>query len=416
MSASTTFAPSPTGTPSSGLDGTGDSPTARRGRRLPPNLRQNGISVAFVAIVGIIAILTHGVSLGPENLTNLVLQYSYIFILAIGMLVVIVSGHIDLSVGSVLGLAGAVSAILVIREGQPWWVGALAGIAVGTLAGAWHGFWVAVVRIPAWVTTLAGMLLFRGLTLLVLGNTSLSPFGKPYTEIATGFQRGLIPGGSFDIFTCAVFAVAVVAYAVSQWRTRRSAVEYQQPVERLPLFVAKVLAVGVVAMWFGWQLAHARGLPNILIILAVVFLAYGAIMTSSVFGRNVYAIGGNVAAARLSGVKVRKVDFWIMTNMGMLSGLAGIAFSSRVNSAVPMAGNSFEMDAIAACFIGGAASTGGSGTVGGAMVGGLVMAVLSNGMQLLGVDQSMQQVVKGAVLMLAVAFDIYGRKRSATAG
>ncbi|WP_024285500.1 multiple monosaccharide ABC transporter permease [Cellulomonas sp. KRMCY2] len=383
---------------------------------LTGGLRQNGIYVAFVAIVALAAITTRGLLLSPDNLTNLVLQYSYIFILAIGMLIVIIAGHIDLSVGSIVALAGAVSATLVIKEGMPWWVGALAGVAVGFAAGAWHGFWVAVVRIPAWVTTLAGMLLFRGLTLLVLKNTSLSPFGAPYTGIAAGFQHGLLGGGDYDVFTLLVFALAVVGFAASQWRIRRGRLGYQQAVEAFPAFVLKILAVSAVVMWFAYQLSRSRGLPNILIILAVVVLAYSAIMRGSVFGRGVYAIGGNLHAAQLSGVKVQKLNFWIMTNMGILSGLAGVVFSSRTNGAQPGAGNAFEMDAIAACFIGGAAASGGAGTVSGVMVGGLIMAVLSNSMQLLGMDQSMQQVVKGAILLAAVAFDIYNRRRASTAG
>ena len=381
--------------------------------RLSRGLGENGIYIAFVAIVALVAVATDGLLLSPANLTNLVLQYSYIFILSIGMLIVIIAGHIDLSVGSVVALSGAVSGVLVIREGMPWWVGALAGVGVGVLAGAWHGLWVTVVKLPAWVVTLAGMLLWRGATFLVLDNISLSPFGEPFTLIASGFQHGLLGGGGTDVFTLLIFAFAVVAFAVSQWRTRRAQVAYQQAVEPMPVLVVKVLLVGAVVMWFAFQLAQSRGLPNILIILAVVVLAYAAVMRNSVFGRNVYAIGGNLHAASLSGVKVPKVNFWVMTNMGMLAGLAGVVFSSRGNSAQPMAGNAFELDAIAACFIGGAAAAGGAGTVGGVMVGGLIMAVLSNGMQLLGMDQSVQQIVKGAVLLAAVAFDIYGRKRAA---
>lgn len=377
------------------------------------SLLKNGIYVAFVAIVALATILTRGLLLSPENLTNLVLQNSYVFILAIGMLLVIVAGHIDLSVGSVVALAGAVSATLVIKNGMPWWIGALAGVAVGFAAGSWHGFWVSVVRIPAWVTTLAGMLIFRGMTLLVLQNTSLSPFGAPYTAIAAGFQHGLLGGGDVDVFTLLIFALAVIAFAVSQWRTRAARLRYQQAAGGVLMLAVKVLAVGAIVMSFAYQLSRSRGLPNILIILAAVVLAYSAIMRGSIFGRAVYAIGGNLPAAQLSGVKVRKYNFWIMANMGMLSGLAGVVFSSRTNGAQPGAGNSFEMDAIAACFIGGAAASGGIGTVSGVMIGGLIMAVLSNSMQLFGMDQSIQQVAKAAILLAAVAPDVYFRHRAA---
>lgn len=410
----TTDAPS-SASPALGGDGPRATNTSDLRARLVTTLQHNGIYVALVALVAVVAVVTDGVSLGPDNITNLVLQYSHIFILAIGMLLLIVSGHIDLSVGSVLALSGAVAATLVIRQGQPWWVGAVAGVTVGVLAGAWHGFWVAFVRLPAWVATLAGMLLFRGATFLVLDNISLSPFGSPYTEIAAGFQSGILGGGSVDIFTVVVFVGAAVAYVASQVRIRRFALAYQQTVERWPVFVVKLLAVCTVVVAFGWQLARARGLPNILIVLAVVVLVYGALLKNSVFGRNVYSIGGNLAAAQLSGVKVRRVNFWVLTNMGMLAGLAGVVYSSRANAAQPMAGNGIELDAIAACFIGGAAIAGGAGTVAGAMVGGLIMAVLSNGMQLLGMDQALQQVIKGAVLLAAVAFDLYTRKRSGSA-
>jgi putative multiple sugar transport system permease protein len=288
----------------------------------------------------------------------------------------------------------------------------LAAIAVGLVVGAWQGFWVAYVGIPAFIVTLAGMLLFRGLTLQVLDNISLSPFPPQYQKVASGFLNGLLGGNGYDVFTLLIGAIAVAGYAVSGFRTRLARIKYQQPVESFPLFVARVVAVGAVVMYFAWQLAHARGLPIVLIILAVLIIAYGIITTRSVFGRQVYAIGGNLSAATLSGVKVKSVNFWIFVNMGFLSAVAGVIYSSRSNGAQPAAGNMFELDAIAAAFIGGAAVTGGVGTVVGAMVGGLIMAVMSNGMQLMGVDQSIQSVIKGLVLLLAVAFDVYNKRRA----
>jgi putative multiple sugar transport system permease protein len=379
------------------------------------NLRQSGIYIAFVAIIGLFAILTDGVLLSPGNLTNIVLQYSYILILAIGMVIVIIGGHIDLSVGSVVALTGAVSAIVVIKEGHPWWLGILAALAVGLVVGAWQGFWVAYVGIPAFIVTLAGMLLFRGLTLQVLNNISLSPFPQTYQKVAGGFLNGLLGGDGYDAFTLIVAAIAVVGYAFSAWRSRMGRVRYQQSVEALPLFVLKIAAIAVVVMAFAWQLAHSRGLPIVLIILAVLILVYNTVTTRTVFGRHVYAIGGNLSAAQLSGVKVKQVNFWIFVNMGFLAAVAGAVYSSRSNGAQPGAGNMFELDAIAACFIGGASTTGGVGRVTGAMVGGLIMAVMSNGMQLMGVDQSVQQIVKGLVLLLAVAFDIFNKRRASSA-
>ncbi|WP_425955142.1 multiple monosaccharide ABC transporter permease [Xylanimonas sp. McL0601] len=376
------------------------------------NLRTSGIYIAFVAIVVLFAFLTHGMLLEPGNISNLVLQYSYVLILALGMIIVIVAGHIDLSVGSVVALTGAVSATVVIREGAPWWAGLLAALAVGLLVGAWHGFWVAYVGIPAFIVTLAGMLLFRGLTWRVLDNISLSPFPPAYQKVANGFINGVLGGNGYDVFTLVIAGIAVAGFAWSQWRTRAARLAYKQPVEALSLFITKLVLVAVVAMAFAWQLAHSRGLPIVLIILAVLILTYQVVTTRTVFGRHVYAIGGNLAAAQLSGVKVKKVNFWIFVNMGLLAGVAGAVFSSRSNGAQPGAGNMFELDAIAACFIGGASTTGGVGRVTGAMVGGLVMAVMSNGMSIMGVDQSTQQIVKGLVLLLAVAFDIYNKRRA----
>jgi putative multiple sugar transport system permease protein len=376
------------------------------------NLQRSGIYVAFVAIIVFFAVRTNGLSLGPENLTNIVLQYSYVLILAIGMVIVIIAGHIDLSVGSVVALVGGVSAQVVVRQGMPWWAGILAGLAVGVLIGAWQGFWVAFVGIPAFIVTLAGMLLFRGLAGLVLNNLSLGPYGKPFTYIAAGFENGWAGGNGYDVFTLLVFGVAVVALAWGQWRARRARLAYQQSVQPLALMIIQVVIVSAIVMWFAWRISHDRGLPYVLVILAALVIAYTLVTQKSVFGRHVYALGGNRTAAALSGVKVRRVNFGVMLNMGVLAAVAGLVFSARSNAAQPGAGNGFELDAIAACFIGGASVYGGVGTVPGAMVGGLIMAVMSNGMQLLGMETSPQQVVKGLVLLLAVAFDIWNKKRS----
>jgi len=384
------------------------------GNRLVGSLRQSGIVVAFVAIVALFSILTNGDLLLANNITNLVLQYSYILVLAIGMVIVIIGGHIDLSVGSVAALAGAVSGVLVIKDGLPWWVGVLAALGVGILVGAWQGFWVAFVGIPAFITTLAGMLLFRGLTWGVLNNVSVSGFPKAYQDIGNGFFNGVLGGNGYDLFTLVVFAIALVAYAFNSYRARRARISYNQPVAALPLFALKILAVSAVVMWFAWQLAHARGLPYVLIILGSFVMIYTVVTTRTVFGRHVYAIGGNLAAATLSGVKVKWVNFGIMLNMGFLAGVAGVLFSARLNGAQPGAGNLFELDAIAACFIGGAAVTGGVGRVTGAIVGGLVMAVLSNGMLLMGEGLGTQQIVKGLVLVAAVAFDVLNKRRAGT--
>jgi len=378
------------------------------------NLRQSGIFIAFVAIVLLFTQLTDGTLLSPGNLTNIVLQYSYILVLAIGMVIVIIGGHIDLSVGSIAALSSAVSGTLVIKEGMPWGVGVVAGIIVGLLVGAWQGFWVAFVGIPAFITTLAGMLLFRGATWYVLSSISLSPFPKAYQDIGNGFANGWLGGNGYDLFTVLIFAFAIVGYAVNSVRGRQARIAYNQSVESVALMILKIAAVGAVVMAFAWQLAQDRGLPFVLIILGVLIMVYTVVTTRTVFGRHVYAIGGNLTAATLSGVKVKWVNFGILLNMGFLAGVAGILYSARTNSAQPAAGNLFELDAIAAAFIGGAAVTGGVGRVTGAMVGGLIMAVLSNGMSLMSLGLPEQQMVKGVVLLLAVAFDVSNKRRAGT--
>ncbi len=390
------------------------SQTQTLGALLRNNLRQSGIFIALLAITVLFAVLNPNF-LSPLNLTNIVLQYTYILILAIGMLLVIVLGQIDLSVGSVVALTGAFSAVLVIREGMPWWVGVLAALGTGLLIGAWQGFWVAYVGIPGFIVTLAGMMLFRGLTYQVLANASLSPFPGEYYTIANGFLNGLLGGDGVDVFTLLIFAIAVAGFAWKDWSDRRGRIAYGQQVPPMWVFLAKNAAIAAATMWFAWKLSVNRGLPIILILLAVLVLIYGAVSQGARFGRDVYAIGGNKEAARLSGINVKRVTFWVFVNMGLLAAVAGIAFSSRMNGAQPGAGNMFELDAIAACFIGGASTSGGIGRVGGALAGGLIMAIMSNGMQLMGASTSTQQVVKGLVLLLAVAFDVYNKRRAGAA-
>nr|WP_221438009.1 multiple monosaccharide ABC transporter permease [Schaalia hyovaginalis] len=375
------------------------------------NIRQSGIFFAFLAIAVLFAVLNPSF-LSPGNLTNIVLQYSYILVLAIGMLFVILLGQIDLSVGSVVAVTGALSAVLVIKNGMPWWVGVIAAIVLGLIIGAWQGFWVAYVGIPGFIVTLAGMLLFRGLTFQVLENVSLSPFPKAYYNIANGFFNGLLGGMGFDVFTLVIFGIGVLGFAYQQFRSRKARIAYNQAVESMALFIGKIVVIAAFVMWFAFQLSRSRGLPFVLIILAILVLIYGMLANSTVFGRDVYAIGGNISAAALSGINVKSVTFWTYVNMGFLSAIAGIIYSARMNGAQPSAGNMFELDAIAACFIGGASTTGGIGKLSGALVGGLIMAVMSNGMQLMGASTSTQQMVKGLVLLLAVAFDVWNKRRA----
>ena len=377
------------------------------------NLRQSGIFLALVAIVILFQIWTGGLLLSPANVTNLVLQYSYILVLAIGMLFVIVVGHIDLSVGSVIALVGAIAATLVVKMGQSWWIAVLAGLAVGLLIGLWHGFWVAYVGIPGFIVTLASMLLFRGATYMVLGSISLSPMTNEYKQIATGFVSDIFGKiGNADVFTLLIGVLAVVGFIVSALRTRAARVRYEQPVESVGLMLVKFGSVAAAVMFFAYQLSVSRGTPIVLFILGALILIYAFVGQNTIYGRHTYAIGGNIHAARLSGVNVKRTIMLVYLNMGLLSAIAGIIYSSRANGAQPAAGNGIELDAIAACFIGGAAVTGGVGRVVGAIIGGTIMAVMTNGMQLLGVDTPTQQIVKGLVLLLAVAFDLVNKRRA----
>ena len=379
------------------------------------NLRQSGIYLAFVAIIVLFSFLTDGILLTPQNVTNIVVQNSYILILAIGMVIVIIAGHIDLSVGSVVAFTGAVAGVLTVRQGLPWYVGVIGALVVGALVGAWQGYWVAFVGIPAFIVTLAGMLIFRGATMVTLGNTQISPFPDAFRNIASGYLNGWLGGSGFDVFTVVLGAVGAAAFAFSQLRSRRARVAYQQSVDSMAMFVARIVLMAIVVMAFAWELANYKGLPIVLIILAVLILVYSAITKRSVFGRHVYSIGGNLNAAMLSGIKVKWVNFWIMVNMGVLSGLAGVVFTARLNLANPKAGTGFELDAIAACFIGGAAVTGGVGTVIGTIIGGLIIGVMNNGMSIMGVGIDYQQAIKGLVLLLAVAFDVYNKRRAGAA-
>src|SRR5690625_136078 len=378
---------------------------------LTRNLRQSGIYIAFAAIIALIAVLTDGKLLSEQNVTNIVVQNSYILILAIGMVIVIIGGHIDLSVGSVVAFTGAIAGVVTVRMGMPWWIGVLAALLVGVLVGVWQGFWVAFVGIPAFIVTLAGMLIFRGAAMITLGNTQISPFPQEFRPIASGYMNGYLGGQGYDVFTLVIGAIAVLAFAFFQYRARLGRIAYKQSVEALPLFILKIVVVGIVVMAFAQRLAFYKGLPVVLLILGLLIVIYVMLMKRTVFGRHVYAIGGNLHAATLSGIKVKWVNFWIFINMGVLSALAGVVFTARLNLANPKAGTMFELDAIAAAFIGGAAVTGGIGTVVGAIVGGLIMGVMNNGMSLMGVGIDYQQAIKGLVLLLAVAFDVWNKRR-----
>jgi putative multiple sugar transport system permease protein len=385
-------------------------------RMLGSNVRQYGMVLALAAIVVFFQIQTDGVLLKPLNVSNLLTQNSYILILAIGMVMVIISRHIDLSVGSVAAFVGALAAIMMTKWDLPWFVAVVLCLAIGALIGAWHGFWVAYVGIPAFIVTLASMLMFRGLTLTVLNGETVGGLPTQFEAMGNGFLPEIGPDTGLHNLT---LLLGVVLSAFVLWieaRRRASAARYNFDVPPVGLFAVKLVLEVAVIMYFFYLLAQYRGLPVVALILFLLIGVYSFVMTRTVFGRQVYAVGGNVDAATMSGVRTKRIDFLVMTNMGVLAALAGMVFAARLTAANPKAGQNFELDAIAAAFIGGAAVTGGVGTVIGAIIGGFVMGVLNNGMSLLGVGIDWQQTIKGLVLLLAVAFDVYNKKRATFGG
>jgi putative multiple sugar transport system permease protein len=393
------------------------------------NLRQNGIFLALIGLVVFFAATTPGAaSLTPDNVSNLVMQNGYILVLAIGMVMVIIAGHIDLSVGSVACFIGAVSGIFVCRPleqvgwdwlpAMPWLIGILASIAVGALVGAWQGLWVAYVGIPAFIVTLAGMLIFRGLALMTLQNTNIGPYPDAFRAIGNGFldkenALGISMGLPAELNGMALIltALGVVALWWRELTTRRGKLKYGQPTEPLAWFLTKTVLLSVMIGAVGVQLARANGIPFTLLLMVFLIVVYSVVMNKTTFGRHIYAIGGNIHAAMLSGINVRRVNFWLFVNMGALAALSGILITARMNSAVPKAGDGFELDAISSVFIGGAAVQGGVGTVTGSMIGGMIQGVLANGMNLNSVGIDSQMFIKGLVLLFAVAFDVWSKNR-----
>ncbi|MFF3059381.1 multiple monosaccharide ABC transporter permease [Streptomyces sp. NPDC057909] len=376
------------------------------------NMRQYGMLIALGLIVVLFEIWTDGVLLKPNNVTNLVLQNSYILVLAIGMMIVIIAGHIDLSVGSLAAFVSAACAVMMVEQDVPWVLALVLALVVGAVAGAWQGFWIAYVGIPSFIVTLAGMLLFRGGTQILLGSRSLGPFPEGFQKISTGYLPEVGPQTNYHNLTL-LMGLGLLAFAlIQEVRDRRRQLRYGLDVLPRNLFLAKCVAMGAAVLAFTMTLASYRGVPVVLLLLAVLLMGFGYVMRNAIVGRHVYALGGNRAAAKLSGVKDQRVTFLVFVNMGVLAALAGIVYAARLNAGVPQAGTNFELEAIAAAFIGGASMSGGVGTVFGAIIGGLVLGVLNNGMSLVGIGTDYQQVIKGFVLLAAVGFDVYNKRKA----
>lgn len=370
-------------------------------------------SMIIILVVLLIAFqaMTDGIFWRPLNIINLVLQNSHILVLAAGMLLVVLLGHVDLSVGSVMAFVGAIAGVLMVNNGMSPWVAVPLCVLIGALIGAWQGFWVAYVGIPAFIVTLSGLLMFRGLTQVVLGGQSLAPFPTSFQKISTGYLPDIVSSDHIHLLSM-IIGVGITALLIfGQWRTRERRKKNLFEVESTSTFLFKALFIGVVFIGATYVFASYQGYPIILILLGVIVAAYGFLTNKTVAGRQIYATGGNRKAAELSGIKTKKITFWVFVNMGAMAALAGLVLAARLNAATPQAGTSMELDAMAAVYFGGASTSGGIGTIMGAIVGGLVMGVLNNGMSILGVGVDWQQAIKGLILLLAVVLDIYNKKK-----
>lgn len=395
------------------------------GAYLARHLREYGLLFALIAIMAFFQIVTNGTLLKPVNVTNLLLQNSYIVIMALGMLIVIVAGHIDLSVGSVMGFVGALAAVMIVDMDQSTGVTMVVCIVAGGLIGAAQGYWIAYWKIPSFIVTLAGMLVFRGASLWLLEGQSLGPFPREFQMIANGFVPDLFPTGLGEsvagflgerrVNMLALLTGVVAAGLVLSLELKKRAQNrlYGMAGEPPAFFWARVGIIAFALIFILFKLSTFRGLPNVLLTMGVLTVLYAFFTERTVTGRRIYALGGNVKAAKLSGVRTERLTFLAFVNMGVLAAIAGMVFAARLNSATPKAGFALELDVIAAVFIGGASMSGGVGKIVGAVVGAFLMGVLNNGMSILGIGIDYQQMIKGLVLLAAVIFDVYNKSKQA---
>jgi putative multiple sugar transport system permease protein len=390
---------------------TSGAPHVSLGTYIRHNIRDYALLLSLIVIMVFFEVATNGILFRPVNITNLVLQNSYIVIMALGMLLIIVAGHIDLSVGSIVAFVGALAGVLIVQEHWNFALVFLLCIAFGAVAGAAQGFFVAYLKIPAFIVTLAGMLVFRGLSLYVLGGTSYGPFPTGFQLLANGFIPDFF-GATFK-WTSMLIGTAVAAIIIFfKIRERFNQQKHDLAEEPLPIFIGRNVLIAIGFLWLTYLLASSRGLPNVLVIMFALITLYAFVATNTTIGRRIYALGGNEKAARLSGIRTNRLTFYAFLNMGVLAALAGLVFTARLNSATPQAGLGFELDVIAACFIGGASPTGGVGKIIGAVIGAFIVGVMNNGMSILGVGIDLQQVIKGLVLLAAVCLDVYYKRKA----
>lgn len=378
------------------------------------DLKQYGMFLILIGIFLLFALTTSGANAKPVNINNLIMQNGYVVILAIGMLLCVLTGNIDLGVGSVVAVTGSVAGIIMIDMKMNMWVAILAALAVGLLTGLFAGFFIAYLSIPPFVVTLATMLMGRGLTYTLLQAQTKGPLPESYNFIGAGFLPSIqVPfgDGTLDIVSIIVAIIASIVLIFSEFKDYSTKKKYNFAVNPVWQIALKIAIMLFIIWFFFYKLARANGLPFVLLIMVILIAVYGFITSKTVAGRQIYALGGNRKAANLSGIDTNKVFFWVYVNMGFLSSIAGIVLAARNGSATPKAGDGFEMDAIASCYIGGAAVAGGAGSIVGAVVGAFIMGILNNGMSLMGFTTDVQKIFKGVVLLLAVTLDVLSKRK-----
>ena len=380
-------------------------------RILKQNVREYGMYIALMVIMALFTVMTNGIFMSPRNLSNLLDQTGYVAVLAVGMTLIIIIRHIDLSVGFVAGFLGAIAAVLMKMSGLPLPIIIIITIAVGLLIGIYNGWLVAKMGVPAFVVTLAGMFIFRGALLRITeGTGTIIVDNAFFNALGNGFIPDILGGGEIHFLTMAIGIVAILFFIVTEFRTRLQKKKYGFEIATLDMFIGKLVFISALIMFFCWQLAQYNGISWTVVIMCVVVAIYHFFMNNTVLGRHIYAVGGNPEAAELSGIKVANVTFFVFASMSALAALAGILYTARLQSASTTAGTGFELDAIASAFIGGCSPAGGIGKVTGTIIGAIIMSSLQSGMNLMQVGQSYQYIVKGLVLVIAVLFDVQSRK------
>ncbi len=374
-------------------------------------LRKYSMVIVLVLIAVLFHILTDGRIFTSMNLTNIILQNSYVVILICGMLPIILTGNIDLSVGSVLAFVGAIAAILQVNYHWGTIPTMIISLLVGILIGAFQGMWIAYFDIPAFLVTLSGELVFRGLTQVILNGASIGPFSQTFRSIASSFIPDLFKGGDLHFTTMILAVFACLVFVILQIRDRKDKEKHGIPVKPLAGMIVTDVVLCAAILYLSYKMAAYQGYPTVLIIMLCLCILYSFVCSKTVYGRGLYAIGGNRKAAALSGVKDRLYFFLAYVNMGLMSAVAALVYAARLNAATPKAGTGFELDAIAACFVGGASVSGGAGTIGGALIGCFVIGILNNGMSMVGISADWQQTVKGIVILAAVAFDLIPKRK-----